>query len=214
VDKWQRMARAVRVRRGTLGLSQDDAAQLARITPSTWRNIEGARRSGYRDATLVMVSLALGWPPDALLKIRDGGPVPEEEHDLGLRDELAVLRRDVEQLRAEHGQQIAAISEVVDRLSSIFDRRRPRSANRPSGGTGTAGVMPAEIRGAPSGRVSATTRICQAKGCDQPATVIVERPSKRVSGGAASARYVSFCDEHEQQFRQGIPVTIKGEPTP
>jgi hypothetical protein len=212
VDRWQGMARAVRVRRGTLGLSQEAAAQLARITPSTWRNIEGARRSGYRDATLVMVSLALSWEPDALLKFRDGGPLPNEEHDLGLRDEVASLRRDVEHLREEHDQQIAAISDAVNRLNLIFERRRPRSPTRPSGATGTASVIPAEIRGAPSGRGFAT-RVCQAAGCDQPATVIVERPSMRALGGSTSARYVSFCDEHEQQFRQGIPVPIKEDAT-
>ena len=55
-------------------------------------------------------------------------------------------------------------------------------------------------------------RTCQALGCKATATVIVERPSQRTGDGVAPARFVSLCDGHDQQFRQGIPVPTRTKP--
>ncbi len=207
MEQWDRVASAVRVRRGVLGLSQAEAAAIAHITPSTWRNLEGAKRSGYRDGTLVMVALALGWEPEAIIRIRDGAPVPDESQDPALREELAQLRREVETLRDEQGKRIGEVKDLVERLNSIVERR-DSAAQSPS----TPPGRPASRR--PGKSLPPRQRTCQARGCKKAATVVVERPSPPKVAGLASPRLVSLCDEHEKQFRQGIPVPTKEDTAP
>ena len=201
MEQWERVARAIRMRRGVLGLSQREAAQLARVTPSTWRNIEAGRGDGHREGTLVTVSLALGWDADALIQIRDGGPLPTEDQDLALRDEVARLRRELDDLRAEYGGQIGDLKDLVNRER----RARPQAGAPPTG----RAPGPSASKG-----LAGRSWMCQAQDCRTPATVVVERPAPRRGEGAERSRFVSLCDAHDKQFRQGVPVAMKDEAPP
>lgn len=201
MEQWERVARAVRMRRGVLGFSQREAAQLARVTPSTWRNIEAARGHGHREGTLVTVSLALGWDADALIRIRDGAPLPSGDQDLALRDEVVRLRQDLDDLRAEYGGQIGDLKDLVNR-----ERR-----TRPQAGVPPTGRAPGP---SPSKGLAGRSWMCQAQDCRKAATVVVERPAPRRGGAADRSRFVSLCDAHDKQFRQGVPVAMKDETPP
>lgn len=52
-------AQYVRQRRKELRLTQDDAAQKAEVSPSTWRKLESGDMEGFRTSTLVAAAKAL-----------------------------------------------------------------------------------------------------------------------------------------------------------
>lgn len=74
MEDWQRVASAVRRRRGEIGLTQDEAAELAGIGLSTWTNVESARGESYRPKTLVAICRALGWKSDSIERLLIGEP--------------------------------------------------------------------------------------------------------------------------------------------
>jgi hypothetical protein len=107
-DDWRRVAEAVRLRRGQLGLrTQKEAAAIAGIGVTTWRQIENAHQDAYRPTILGAVARALQWPADALTRIAAGEPLPaEEEGDLlaqlaGLSARLDRIEGTVDLLLAE-----------------------------------------------------------------------------------------------------------------
>lgn len=72
-DDWRRLARLVRDRRGDLGMTQEEVTAAGGPSNSTVRLIEGARRPGYRPATLRALERALRWERGSARAVLDGG---------------------------------------------------------------------------------------------------------------------------------------------
>lgn len=75
--EWARVGDAVRARRESQGMTQLELARAADVSDSTIRVLETARRTSYRAANLRAIARALGWPDDALDRIRAGRPADE-----------------------------------------------------------------------------------------------------------------------------------------
>lgn len=85
-EDWGRVAEAVKTRRAELGIrNQADAASMASVGVTTWREIEGAKRDGYTKAVEVLVARFLGWPTDMLRRIAGGEDPPEVDQAMGER---------------------------------------------------------------------------------------------------------------------------------
>jgi len=69
-----RAALAVRQRRLELGLTQENLAEAAGVSPATVRKLESGSQAHYRDLTCTRLAQALGWDPGALDDLRRGGP--------------------------------------------------------------------------------------------------------------------------------------------
>lgn len=96
---WQRLAAYVVRRRAQLGLTQIEAAQRGGLSLDRLQAVEGAKRTSYRPATLVLLERALDWKDgsvDAVLVGRE--PTPLEAHQLEdagrASDDLTVTRDD------------------------------------------------------------------------------------------------------------------------
>jgi transcriptional regulator with XRE-family HTH domain len=126
---WQRVAAAVVARRSYLGLTQEELAANAAVSPTTIRYIETAARPAYRALTLARVAGALEWPASRFVELLAGEAVEEDdEYAASAGDDLRDERiRDLE-------AQVEALTAKVD---AIFDRlvgkaRVPkRAAKRP-----------------------------------------------------------------------------------
>ena len=82
------LGRYLRARRLELGLSQADAAELARISETTWRNVERGRHTP-RSATLDAIAAALQTDRRALARLITAAPALEPEATL-LSDTIGV----------------------------------------------------------------------------------------------------------------------------
>lgn len=68
-----RLARAIQRRRDSLGFTQVQLADLAGVTDTTIRNLEGGREFKRLPASLPAVEQALGWVPGSARAILGGG---------------------------------------------------------------------------------------------------------------------------------------------
>lgn len=106
----ERIGTAVQQRRQELGLSAAALAAAAGISATTMSKVENG--GGAQPSTLARISVALGWPRDALALVGAGAPPPDpvvrtipvpvdvlEE----VRAEMRALRRAVEALEAREG---------------------------------------------------------------------------------------------------------------
>ena len=73
---WRRVGDAVRDRRLSLGWTQQEAADRSGVSLATWRLIELAGRDRYQELTLRGLLRGLGWPLDAVDRLRAGGTAP------------------------------------------------------------------------------------------------------------------------------------------
>lgn len=72
---WKRLAKAVRVRRDELCLTQAQAAERAHISPEVWSRIERAARDNYQTSSLARVAGVLGWTTASISQVlADGEP--------------------------------------------------------------------------------------------------------------------------------------------
>src|SRR5690606_26458124 len=102
-DTWVAVGEAVRERREELGIPQAELARRANVSESTIRVLETARRTNYRRANLRAICRALGWPDDAIDRIRAGRPPDEElveQPAASLEERLDALERELAELRA------------------------------------------------------------------------------------------------------------------
>jgi transcriptional regulator with XRE-family HTH domain len=76
VAAWKRVGDAVKDRRLALGWTQQEAADRSGVSLATWRLIELGGRERYQDLTLRGLVRGLGWPLDAVDRIRAGGDPP------------------------------------------------------------------------------------------------------------------------------------------
>ena len=74
MDPWQIVGSSVALRRETLGLSRDQAAALTdeAVTVNDWATVEDGRADRVPTSIRREISLALGWPVDAINQIAAG----------------------------------------------------------------------------------------------------------------------------------------------
>lgn len=86
------LAREIRRRRRALSLTQEQAAQAADVSISTWGNLEAGRQTDPSPTTAAGVARALGWPSDFLARIEAGGSPEAAGQPLDGPELLATLR--------------------------------------------------------------------------------------------------------------------------
>lgn len=91
---WRRVAEFVKARRNALGLRQE---RTPGVSSATWNKIENAKETSYKTFTLAAIERALFLDPGEILRIAEGGPLPELDESVHLR----MLRAEIDQLRAE-----------------------------------------------------------------------------------------------------------------
>lgn len=121
-EPWQRLAELVRLRREERRLSQRQLGADAGTTDRLISDIERAVRVNYEPATLRAVARALGWTPDSVDLIRDGGE--PEEADI---DEPSVGER-MERMEAALDRLAGALADLATEVRS----QRDNSARNPS----------------------------------------------------------------------------------
>lgn len=101
---WKRLAGAIKRQREALGLTQVQLAELAGVTGTTIRNLEGGREFKRLPASLPAVGQALGWAPGSARTVLAGGeptiasaePVPradDGEYELEVDPEVGMIVR-------------------------------------------------------------------------------------------------------------------------
>ena len=78
---WQRVAVAIQGRMRELGLRQQELSDVAGVSTATLRKLLNGGPGRYRPETLRRVGRALGWPPDTLIGVFEGRPVPADFAD-------------------------------------------------------------------------------------------------------------------------------------
>jgi len=78
-EAWRRLGEAVKDRRLALGWTQQEAADRSGVSLATWRLIELGGRERYQELTLRGIIRGLGWPLDAVDRIRSGGSWPSAD---------------------------------------------------------------------------------------------------------------------------------------
>lgn len=74
---WTRLGDAIRRRRVSLRMTQEQLAEAANVSVNTIRNLEQGKRA--RQLTLPPINAALGWVEDSYILVLDGGvPVVED----------------------------------------------------------------------------------------------------------------------------------------
>ncbi len=115
-EDWWTVAEAIRARRSTLGLTQQDLATASRLGIQTIRNIEAGRSGDRRGATLHAIENALKWPHGVIQELgrseRSAVP-PEIEARLRMvEDAVTTLTDDLERL--------------VDHLSAAWEKSKKK----------------------------------------------------------------------------------------
>lgn len=133
---WKLLAEHAAHRRAELGLSQIEVAQRGPLSLDRVQNIEGAKRTSYRLATLLALERALGWREGSVETILAGGepqPLPPVARISNLRFEAPVpsdeeLRES--DLAPETIEALLDMRRHVERLVAKRDEDAIRRANR------------------------------------------------------------------------------------
>jgi transcriptional regulator with XRE-family HTH domain len=91
-----------------LGLSQQELAQLAKVSTSTIRKLQRGTQPTYQRAKLAALSRALQWPADALARLLDGA------------DPVGIQAVDAHAVPAALSGKIARLSERDRRLVELI----------------------------------------------------------------------------------------------
>lgn len=96
MTEWGCVAVAIDARRKELGLTPQQLAKSAGLSLTAVKNIIGDVKPGYAEATQYALCRALGWTPDSIGRIKDGG---EPELDIAaLARQAATVIRTPEQM--------------------------------------------------------------------------------------------------------------------
>ncbi len=101
-EQRDRIAKAMKSRRGHLGLTQHQAVDVADggIKITTWRELERGARDVVRPPTLSAAARGLRWPPDALVRVMDGEDSTQIEDWPASDERLDRIERDIELLKS------------------------------------------------------------------------------------------------------------------
>ena len=72
IEITEEVSEAVRERRESLRLSQNDAAARAGLSAGIWNMLENGRRESIRARTAKQIAEALGWTPDSIERLARG----------------------------------------------------------------------------------------------------------------------------------------------
>ena len=72
IEITEEVSGAVRERRESLRLSQNDAAARAGLSAGIWNMLENGRRESIRARTAKQIAEALGWTPDSIERLARG----------------------------------------------------------------------------------------------------------------------------------------------
>ena len=99
-ERRRRAGRTIEGQRGLLGLSQEQAAELADLSPRQWGEIVSGKQPNPRDSTLGGIARAMKWPVARVQRMFYGEDwtVDEERLD-AVEDEMAALRTAVNEIR-------------------------------------------------------------------------------------------------------------------
>ena len=112
-EAWERLGRAARERRISLGMSQPDVSASGGPSTGVISKIENAKQDSYEDRVLAQLERALQWKPGSAKAVLAGGeplPVgdPASPHAGGRREEAATSTREAESPIATHLQELLA----------------------------------------------------------------------------------------------------------
>ncbi|MFN8052798.1 MAG: hypothetical protein U0Q22_15240 [Acidimicrobiales bacterium] len=154
----QVIARAIRERRASLGLSQEETAARSggMVSTANLRVFEGAGRPTYRGKSLVGVARALGWPDDAIERIASGedpaglsaagrapasGPSTDAVTAPAVGGVELATADQVAALRGELADQQRVLEELARRVAQLVDAttelRRAADTGRTAEGRGS-----------------------------------------------------------------------------
>lgn len=108
----ERIAAQLRFRRGQLRMTQAELAELSSVSEPTIRSIESRRQFNARASTLMALSEALGWTPDSLLIVGQGGEPVEQPTLFGEPATMARNHRRPEELQAIEDDLEAVIADL------------------------------------------------------------------------------------------------------
>ncbi len=110
-ESWTRLGRAVRSDRQRQGLSRDQLAQQAGVSPKSIQSAEEGRvPRGRWPYTLDAIERGLGWASGSMQAILDGGmPTPED---------------DPRSSEEPSGNTASGVKEVVERVSQVYELGR------------------------------------------------------------------------------------------
>lgn len=105
-DEWNAVGEEIKKRRIALRKTQTEMASAADVSDTTWSQIELAKADGFGAKTIAGVCAALGWSPDSIDLIREGGrpvelyPAIAERRPNG-PDEVDEIEREIGRLIGE-----------------------------------------------------------------------------------------------------------------
>lgn len=120
-NSWEKVARLVRHRRESLGMTQEQAAQstYGLVSTANWRVVERGSPHKYRMGTLMGVAMALGWHADSIAFILAGGEpeVVSEPRRAGTPEEMwkaiQEMQMEIVRLHVSVGE-LAAVVEALE----------------------------------------------------------------------------------------------------
>lgn len=135
MDDWQRLADDVRLRRGDLGLTQEEVAAAGGLSTATLRLIEGAKQPGYRPRVLRDLERGLQWERGSVRSILDGGdPLPAAEDPTlpGIAPAPAEAAPGPDPIAVRIGEAIAdELRKIAAGIQGQIDQRRREGVPEP-----------------------------------------------------------------------------------
>lgn len=122
---WEHVAKAVLARRSALGMTQEELAAAAEVSPTTIRYLETAVRPAYRALTLARVAGALDWPASRFVDLLAGAEGASEDDEL---DSAAAER--IRFLEAQVNDLTAKVNAIYDRLLAPAPPPPPATRSR------------------------------------------------------------------------------------
>ena len=128
-DVGEQLADFVRRHREALRLSQQEAADSAGLSKTTWQQVEGGRGTNARNLTLHAMARVLGVEAALLFNLRSGLVTAEEAEDFG-RDRAEIIQNIL------HGVEWLRRSDLLAIEDSVNVRVELRRRQRTEGSTG------------------------------------------------------------------------------
>jgi transcriptional regulator with XRE-family HTH domain len=120
-EDWAAVAKAIDSRLSELGLRQHELAQRAQVSQAMVRELQHNTAQRRRNArTLEALSVALGWHPEHLRAVLNGGSLPERGDPVSLPPDMVAARLASidHRLRAVEDR----LTELVAHLTDDHDR--------------------------------------------------------------------------------------------
>lgn len=120
-NRAQKLADAMKRRRGALGISAAEAARRGNVAYAGWRSIEKGDRDGVREATLVGIATGLDWSRQQLVEAIEHGSAAGglRYHVRSPREPAAVMIK-VERAAVDGADVTDDLAEVEGLVADVF----------------------------------------------------------------------------------------------